>query len=214
MSTIKEARQKAFKQWVEYDHRANDLEDKVSTLELAMHKAYAGIEFDTEKYRTSDLYSQLWYDWYNEYFGGIVKYTRSLGFKNGRYPITLLDFDDAKCETGLYYDYWIFEAIDVDRFFINTRSSSGTFHRFMMFEDALVKFGVVDELDENGYSKVIILIDKCIDYLDSVVSKKLLRYVKLLKYVEEKRESALRSCDSYIYNKTKETQKESFQDWR
>lgn len=204
MSNAEEARRKAFKLWVEYDNKANDLEDKVSTLELAMHKAYEGIKFDTENYRASDLYSRLWYDWYNEYFGGIVKYTRSLGFKNGRYPITLLDFDDAKCETGLYYDYWIFKAIDADRFFINTRSSSGTFHRFMMFEDALVKFGVVDELYENGYSKVITLIDKCIDYLDSVVSKKLLRYVKLLKYVEEKRDDARWSCDEYIHNNMKE----------
>lgn len=214
MSKEKEVRQQAFKRWVEYENKADALGDKVVKLEITMHEVYEGIEVNTEIYQSLEMFGRLWYDWYDEYFGEIINHAKSLGFDNGRYPSTLLDFDDAKCETGLYEDYWIQEAINVDRFFINTRSSSGTFHRFMMLEEALVKFGVIDKLDENGYLELTALIDKCINYLDNVVSDKLLKYVELLKYMEEKRNGARRSCDKYIHSKMKENRQDSFYDRR
>lgn len=80
----------------------------------------------------------------------------------------------------------------------------------MMLEDAVVKFGVIDKLDENGYVKLTDLIDRCIDYLDNVVSEKIPRYVELLKYVEEKRNDARRSCDEHIRIKMKENRQSSF----
>ena len=82
----------------------------------------------------------------------------------------------------------------------------------MMLEEALVKFGVVNELDEHGYLEVIALINKCIDYLDTTVSERISRYVELLKCMEEKRDSARSSCDEYIHSKMRENRQDSFKD--
>lgn len=125
-----------------------------------------------------------------------------------------MDFDATKSESSTYHDFWIREAINVDRFFVDTKSSSGVFHRFMMLEDAMVKFGVVNELDENGYLELTSIINKCIDYLDGVVSERIPRYIELLKYMEERRNNARRSCDEYIHNKMKENRQDSFQNGR
>ena len=84
-------------------------------------------------------------------------------------------------------------------FRINTKDSAGTFHRFMLFEEQAVKLGLVDKLDENGYAELEKLIQKCIDYLVNVVEEKIVQYHKLLEYVEDKRENALKSCKEYIY---------------
>lgn len=214
MSNVKEARQQAFKRWVEYDNKANDLEDRVFKLELAMNKAYMGIKVDTEMYQSYELLGRLWFDWYNEYFREVDNHVRSLGFKISYYTTTSLDFDATKSESSTYHDFWIREAINVDRFFVDTKSSSGVFHRFMMLEDAMVKFGVIDKLDENGYLELTALIDKCINYLDNVVSEKIPRYVELLKYMVEKRDNARRSCDEYIRIKMKENRQDSVRDGR
>ena len=214
MSNVKEARQQAFKRWVEYDNKANDLEDRVFKLELAMNKAYMGIKVDTEVYQSYELLGRLWFDWYNEYFREVDNHIRSLGFKISYYPTTSLDFDNNISELSTYHDFWIQEVIHADRFFVNTKSSSGVFHRFMMLEEALVKFGVVNELDEHGYLEVIALINKCIDYLDTTVSERISRYVELLKYMVEKRGSARSSCDEYIRSKMKENQQDSLHDRR
>lgn len=125
-----------------------------------------------------------------------------------------MDFDATKSESSTYHDFWIREAINVDRFFVDTKSSSGVFHRFMMLEDAMVTFGVIDKLDENGYLELTALIDKCINYLDNVVSEKIPRYVELLKYMVEKRDNARRSCDEYIRIKMKENRQDSVRDGR
>ena len=214
MTGVKEARQQAFRRWVEYDNKANELEDRVFKLELAMNKAYAGINVDTEMYQSYEFFGQLWFDWYNEYFREVDNHIRSLGFKISYYPTTSLDFDNTISELSTYHDFWIQEVIHDDRFFVNTKSSSGVFHRFMILEEALVKFGVIDKLDENGYLEMTALINKCINYLDNVVSEKLPRYVELLKYMEEKRDGARRSCDKYIRIKMKESRQDSFQDGR
>lgn len=205
MSSVEDVRRKAFKLWVEYDNKANELEDRVFKLELAMNKAYMGIKVDTEIYQPCEFFGQLWFDWYNEYFREVDNHIRSLGFKISYYPTTSLDFDNTISELSTYHDFWIQEVIHADRFFVNTKSSSGVFHRFMMLEEALVKFGVVNELDEHGYLEVIALINKCIDYLDTTVSERISRYVELLKYMEEKRGSARSSCDEYIHSKMKES---------
>lgn len=55
MSREKEARQQAFKRWVEYDNKANELGDRVFKLELAMNKAYDGIKVDTEIYQSYEF---------------------------------------------------------------------------------------------------------------------------------------------------------------
>lgn len=214
MTGVKEARQQAFKRWVEYDNKANELEDRVFKLELAMNKAYMGIKVDTEMYQQYEMLGRLWLDWYNEYYREVDNHVRSLGFKIRHYPTTSLDFDNTIPELSTYRDFWIQEAINIDRFCIDTKSSSGVFHRFMMLEDAMVKFGVIDKLDENGYVKLTALIDKCIDYLDGFVSEKIPRYVELLKYVEDKRNDARRSCDEYIHSKMKENQQDSVRDGR
>ncbi len=214
MSGVKEARQQAFKRWVEYDNKANELEDRVFKLELVMNKSFVGIKVDTEMYQSYELLGRLWFDWYNEYFRETDNHVRSLGFKVSYYPTTSLDFNATKSELSTYHDFWIREAINVDRFFIDTKSSSGVFHRFMMLEDAMVKFGVVDKLDENGYLELTSIINKCIDYLDGVVSERIPRYIELLKYMEERRNNARRSCDEYIHNKMKENRQDSFQNGR
>jgi len=214
MTGVKEARQQAFRRWVEYDSKANELEDRVFKLELAMNKAYAGIKVDTEVYQSYELLGRLWFDWYNEYFREVDNHVRSLGFKISYYPTTSLDFDNTISELSTYHDFWIQEVIHADRFFVNTKSSSGTFHRFMMLEEALVKFGVIDKLDENGYVRLTDLIGRCIEYLDNVVSEKIPRYVELLKYVEDMRNDARRSCDEYIHSKIRENRRDSFKDGR
>lgn len=214
MTGVKEARQQAFKRWVEYDNKANELEDRVFKLELAMNKAYMGIKVDTEMYQQYEMLGRLWLDWYNEYYREVDNHVRSLGFKIRHYPTTSLDFDNTIPELSTYRDFWIQEAINIDRFCIDTKSSSGVFHRFMMLEGAMVKFGVIDKLDENGYVKLTALIDKCIDYLDGFVAEKIPRYVELLKYVEDKRNDARRSCDEYIHSKMKENQQDSVRDGR
>lgn len=55
MSNVEEARRKTFKLWVEYGNKANELEDRVFKLELAMNKAYAGIKVDTEMYQSYEF---------------------------------------------------------------------------------------------------------------------------------------------------------------
>lgn len=214
MTGVKEARQQAFKRWVEYDNKANELEDRVFKLELAMNKAYMGIKVDTEMYQQYEMLGRLWLDWYNEYYGEVDNHVRSLGFKISYYPTTSLDFNATKSELSTYHDFWIREAINIDRFCIDTKSSSGVFHRFMMLEDAMVKFRVIDKLDENGYLELTSIINKCIDYLEGVVSERIPRYVELLKYVEDNRNDARRSCDEYIHSKMKENQQDSVRDGR
>lgn len=204
MSTIKEARQKAFKLFVPYDIKANQCENLVSKLEYQVFKANSGIEDDTVRYHDNESFLSMWYDWYNEYERDIIEYARKLGFINERYPTTALEFDDTKYGLDIFYDYWIREGMNNYEFRINTKDSAGTFHRFMLFEEQAIKIGLVDKLDENGYTELEKLIQKCIDYLVNVVEEKIVQYHKLLEYVKDKRENALKSCKEYIYAKLEE----------
>lgn len=198
MSTTKEARQKAFKLWTEYDNKAKLSESTVHRLEFLIHGAYKGIEVETEKYKRDDLYHELWNEWCIEYTRDIVNHAKMLGFENERNIIYTLEFDDAKYGLDTFREHWIKNAISVDGFFARTTDTSGVFHRFMLFEESVVKFGLVGELDENGYRKIESLINKCIDCIVSVVDQRILRYNELFEYVEDKRESALQSCEEYI----------------
>lgn len=207
MSAIKEARQKAFKRWVEYDIRANQCEKAVNKLEYLNNGAFCGIKARTDMYNGdgSDIIVRTWSDWRCEYIDEIITYARKLGFNNEHYPTKNgIDFDDTKYGLDIFYDHWIKQAINDYGFPINTQNSSGTFHRFMLFEEQVVKFGLVDKLDENGYADLEKLIQKCIDYLVNVVEEKIVQYHKLLKYVEDKRENALQSCEDYIYARLEE----------
>ena len=91
MSTTKEARQKAFKLFVQYDIKANQCENLVSKLEYQVFKANSGIEDDTVRYHDNESFLSMWYDWYNEYERDIIECARKLGFINERYPTTALD---------------------------------------------------------------------------------------------------------------------------
>lgn len=204
MSNVEEARRKAFKLWVDYDVKANRSVSLVNKLEWQMVKAHGGIEDNTLRYHDNEAFRSMWFDWNEEYENEIVQYARKLGFENGRYSGTTLGFDDRKYGLDIYYDYWTKNAINVDGYFVNTNGSSGTFHRFMLFEESVVKFGLIDELDEKGYIELENLINKCMDYLVSVVDERILRYQELLEYVEDKRENALKSCKEYIYAKLEE----------
>ena len=204
MSNVEEARRKAFKLWVDYDVKANRSVSLVNKLEWQMVKAHGGIEDNTLRYHDNEAFRSMWFDWNEEYENEIVQYARKLGFENGRYSGTTLWFDDRKYGLDIYYDYWTKNAINVDGYFVNTNGSSGTFHRFMLFEKSVVKFGLIDELDEKGYIELENLINKCMDYLVSVVDERILRYQELLEYVEDKRENALKSCKEYIYAKLEE----------
>lgn len=204
MSNVEEARRKAFKPWVDYDVKANRSVSLVNKLEWQMVKAHGGIEDNTLRYHDNEAFRSMWFDWNEEYENEIVQYARKLGFENGRYSGTTLWFDDRKYGLDIYYDYWTKNAINVDGYFVNTNGSSGTFHRFMLFEESVVKFGLIDELDEKGYIELENLINKCMDYLVSVVDERILRYQELLEYVEDKRENALKSCKEYIYAKLEE----------
>lgn len=204
MSNVEEARRKAFKLWVDYDVKANRSVSLVNKLEWQMVKAHGGIEDNTLRYHDNESFRSMWFDWNEEYENEIVQYARKLGFENGRYSGTTLWFDDRKYGLDIYYDYWTKNAINVDGYFVNTNGSSGTFHRFMLFEESVVKFGLIDELDEKGYIELENLINKCMDYLVSVVDERILRYQELLEYVEDKRENALKSCKEYIYAKLEE----------
>lgn len=198
MSNVEEARRKAFKLWVDYDVKANRSVSLVNKLEWQMVKAHGGIEDNTLRYHDNEAFRSMWFDWNEEYENEIVQYARKLGFENGRYSGTTLWFDDRKYGLDIYYDYWTKNAINVDGYFVNTNGSSGTFHRFMLFEESVVKFGLIDELDEKGYIELENLINKCMDYIVSVVDQRILRYQELLEYVEYKRENALQSCEEYI----------------
>lgn len=204
MSNVEEARRKAFKLWVDYDVKANRSVSLVNKLEWQMVKAHGGIEDNTLRYHDNEAFRSMWFDWNEGYENEIVQYARKLGFENGRYSGTTLWFDDRKYGLDIYYDYWTKNAINVDGYFVNTNGSSGTFHRFMLFEESVVKFGLIDELDEKGYIELENLINKCMDYLVSVVDERILRYQELLEYVEDKRENALKSCKEYIYAKLEE----------
>lgn len=204
MSNVEEARRKAFKLWVDYDVKANRPVSLVNKLEWQMVKAHGGIEDNTLRYHDNEAFRSMWFDWNEEYENEIVQYARKLGFENGRYSRTTLWFDDRKYGLDIYYDYWTKNAINVDGYFVNTNGSSGTFHRFMLFEESVVKFGLMDELDEKGYIELENLINKCMDYLVSVVDERILRYQELLEYVEDKRENALKSCKEYTYAKLEE----------
>lgn len=204
MTGVKEARQQAFRRWVDYDVKANRSVSLVNKLEWQMVKAHGGIEDNTLRYHDNEAFRSMWFDWNEEYENEIVQYARKLGFENGRYSGTTLWFDDRKYGLDIYYDYWTKNAINVDGYFVNTNGSSGTFHRFMLFEESVVKFGLIDELDEKGYIELENLINKCMDYLVSVVDERILRYQELLEYVEDKRENALKSCKEYIYAKLEE----------
>lgn len=204
MSTIKEARQKAFKRWTEYDNKANLSERTVHRLEFLIHGAYKGIAVETEKYHRNEEYRELWNDWFVEYTRDIVNHARSLGFENECNIIYTLEFDDTKYGLDTFREHWIKSAMNVDGFFARTTDTSGVFHRFMLFEESVVKFGLVSELDEKGYIKLENLINKCMDYLVNVVDERILRYQELLEFVEDKRANALQSCKEYIYAKLEE----------
>ena len=204
MSTIKEARQKAFKLWTEYDNKANLSENTVHKLEFLIHGAYKGIEVETEKYKRNESLRELWNDWFVEYTRDIVNRAKSLGFKNESNIIYKVEFDDTKYGLDTFREHWIKRAMNVDGFFTRTTDTSGVFHRFMLFEESVVKFGLVDELDENSYVIVENLISKCMDYLIDVVDERILRYQELFEYVEDKRENALQSCEDYIYARLEE----------
>lgn len=201
MSNVEEARRKAFKLWVDYDVKANRSVSLVNKLEWQMVKAHGGIEDNTLRYHDNEAFRSMWFDWNEEYENEIVQYARKLGFENGRYSGTTLWFDDRKYVLDIYYDYWTKNAINVDGYFVNTNGSSGTFHRFMLFEESVVKFGLIDELDEKGYIELENLINKCMDYLVNVVDERILRYQELLEFVEDKRENALKSCEEYIHTR-------------
>lgn len=201
MSNVEEARRKAFKLWVDYDVKANRSVSLVNKLEWQMVKAHGGIEDNTLRYHDNEAFWSMWFDWNKEYENEIVQYARKLGFENGRYSGTTLWFDDRKYGLDIYYDYWTKNAINVDGYFVNTNGSSGTFHRFMLFEESVVKFGLIDELDEKGYIELENLINTCMDYLVNVVDERILRYQELLEFVEDKRENALKSCEEYIHTR-------------
>ena len=198
MSTVKEARQKAFKRWTEYDNKAKLSESTVHRLEFLMRGAYKGIEVETERCKTDDLHHELWNEWYIKYTRDIVNHAKSLGFENERNIIYTLEFDDTKYGLDTFREHWIKRAMNVDGFFARTTDTSGVFHRFMLFEESAVKFGLVDELNENDYKTIESLINKCMDYIVSVVDQRILRYNELFEYVEDKRENALQSCEEYI----------------
>ena len=204
MSRVKEVRQQAFKRWVEYDNRAKISESTVHKLEFLIRGAYKGIEVETERYKTDDLHHEIWNEWCIEYTRDIVNHARSLGFENERNMIYTLEFDGTKCGLDTFREHWIKNAMNVDGFFARTTDTSGVFHRFMLFEESVVKFGLVSELDDSGYKTIENLIDKCMDYLVNVVDERILRYQELLEYVEDKRENALKSCKEYIYAKLEE----------
>lgn len=208
MTRVKEVRQQAFKLFVQYDIKANQCENLVSKLEYQVFKANSGIEDDTVRYHDNESFLSMWYDWYNEYERDIIEYARKLGFINERYPTTALEFDDTKYGLDIFYDYWIREGMNNYEFRINTKDSAGTFHRFMLFEEQAIKIGLVDRLDENGYTELEKLIQKCIDYLVNVVEEKIVQYHKLLEYVKDRRENASQSCKEYIYAKLEETNKQ------
>ena len=204
MLSVEDARRKAFKHWTAYDVKANRSVSLVNKLEWRMVEAHCGIEDNTLRYHDNESFWSMWFDWNKEYEHEIVQYARKLGFENGRYSGTTLCFDDRKYGLDIYYDYWTKNAINVDGYFVNTNGSSGTFHRFMLFEESVVKFGLIDELDEKGYIELENLINKCMDYLVNVVDERILRYQELLEFVEDKRANALQSCKEYIHAKLEE----------
>lgn len=198
MLTTKEARQNAFKLWTEYDNKANLSERTVHRLEFLIHGAYKGIKTETEKYHRNEEYHELWNEWFVEYTRDIVNHAKMLGFENERNIIYTLEFDDTKYGLDTFREHWIKNAMNVDGFFARTTDTSGVFHRFMLFEESVVQFGLVSELDENGYKTIESLINKCMDYIVGVVDQRILRYNELFEYIEDKRENALQSCEQYV----------------
>ena len=198
MTGVKEARQNAFKCWMEYDNKANLSERTAHRLEFLIHGAYKGIKTETEKYHRNEEYHELWNEWFVEYTRDIMNHAKSLGFDSERNLIDTLEFDDTKYGLDTFREHWIKNAMNVDGFFARTTDTSGVFHRFMLFEESVVQFGLVSELDENGYKTIESLINKCMDYIVGVVDQRILRYNELFEYIEDKRENALQSCEQYV----------------
>lgn len=148
MMTMQEARQKAFKIWVEYDNKSNQCKKAVNKLEFLIHAAFSGIKSRTEKYNIdeSDMIVRDWSDWRCEYIDEIVTHARKLGFNNEHYTTKNgIDFDDTKYGLDTFRERWIKRAMNVDGFFARMTDASGVFHRFMLFEQAAVKFRLANK---------------------------------------------------------------------
>ena len=140
----------------------------------------------------------MWSEWLSATHREINDYANSLGFSTNLGESYAPDFADDKFFASPYSDYWIEQAVGRDDVYVGIGTVTGTFDRFVKFENYCVRVGFVNELDEDGYAKIEKMIDSCFDYLSDEVEPKVRDYVKLMRYVEDKVEDAENSCAAYI----------------
>lgn len=140
----------------------------------------------------------MWLEWLSATYRENNDYANSLGFSTRLGESYAPDFAGDKFFASPYRDYWIEQAVGRDDVYVGVGTVNGAFDRFVKFENYCVRAGFVNELDEDGYTKIENIIGRCFEYLSGEVEPKVRDYVKLMRYVEDKVADAENSCAVYI----------------
>lgn len=195
---VDKARRSAFDVWKEFDDRVKLAEKTITAAEDKMSNYNVKLWSDTRKYDKSPKLHKLWSEWLSSTHREINDYANSLGFSTHLGESYVPDFTSDKSFTRTYRDYWIEQVIGSTDIYFGTGNVTGSFNRFIVFEKYCVRAGFVNELDEDGYTKIENVIGRCFEYLSGEVEPKVRDYVKLMRYVEDKVADAENSCAVYI----------------
>ena len=196
--SVDKARRKAFDIWKEFDDRIKLAEKNVVRIESKLSEYNDKLYHSTRKYDENQKLWELWDDWLSATHREINDYANSLGFSTRLGESYAPDFADDKFFASPCRDYWIEQAVGRDDVYVGIGTVTGAFNRFVKFENYCVRAGFVNELDEDGYTKIEKIIDICFEYLSDEVEPKVRDYVKLMRYVEDKVADAENSCAVYI----------------
>lgn len=196
--TIDKARRRAFDVWKEFDDRVKIADKTVTDVGRKLSEYNDKLYHSTRKYDENQKLWELWDEWLSGSYREINDYANSLGFSTRLGESYAPDFDGDKFFASPYRDYWIEQAVGRDDVYVGVGTVNGAFDRFVKFENYCVRSGFVNELDEDGYTKIENIIGRCFEYLSSEVEPKVRDYVKLMRYVEDKVADAENSCAVYI----------------
>lgn len=198
--TIDKARRRAFDVWKEFDDRVKIADKTVTDVDRKLSEYNDKLYHSTRKYDESPKLYKLWSEWLSATYRENNDYANSLGFSTRLGESYAPDFAGDKFFASPYRDYWIEQAVGRDDVYVGVGvgTVNGAFDRFVKFENYCVRSGFVNELDEDGYTKIENIIGRCFEYLSSEVEPKVRDYVKLMRYVEDKVADAENSCAVYI----------------
>lgn len=195
---VDRARRNAFDVWKEFNDRVKLADKTITTAEDKMSNYNVKLWSDTRKYDKSPRLHKLWSEWLSATHREINDYANSLGFSTNLGESYAPAFAGDKFFASPYRDYWIEQAVGRDDVYVGTGTVTGAFNRFVKFENYCVRSGFVNELDEDGYTKIENIIGRCFEYLSGEVEPKVRDYEKLMRYVEDKVADAENSCAVYI----------------